>query len=481
MACELRWSRLREVGLRSRPVARAACLLACWTTALLAAAPKATTSIDYNRQIRPIFSENCYACHGPDENKRMAGLRLDQKESALEKLTSGRVAIVPGDPSGSELIIRISSENDALRMPPAFTGKRLSKEETDLIREWIIQGTKWQTHWSHIPPQRPDLPRVSESDWVRNEIDHFILARLERERLQPSLRADKNTLVRRLSLDLVGLPPTPAEVDAFLGDDSPQAYESLVDRLLASAQYGERIAQHWLDLARYADSDGHHRDFARKMWPYRDWVIQAFNQNKPFDEFTIEQLAGDLLPNPTLDQRIATGFNRNHTTSTEAGADPEEYITKYVIDRVNTTATVWLGSTLGCAECHDHKYDPFKQKEYYQFYDFFNRLPERGLVADAGPGLGHWGKPAPYIRLPSPEQSADLARLRSEIEYVESKRVALLETTNFALDAAQKEWQERVIEEAAAESLVISDWYSIGPFVDASSSEAFATEFPPRA
>ncbi len=480
MACELRWSRLREVGLRSRPVARAACLLACWTTALLAAAPKATTSIDYNRQIRPIFSENCYACHGPDENKRMAGLRLDQKESALEKLTSGRVAIVPGDPSGSELIIRISSENDALRMPPAFTGKRLSKEETDLIREWISQGAKWQTHWSHIPPQRPDLPRVSESDWVRNEIDHFILARLERERLQPSLRADKNTLVRRLSLDLVGLPPTPAEVDAFLGDDSPQAYESLVDRLLASAQYGERIAQHWLDLARYADSDGHHRDFARKMWPYRDWVIQAFNQNKPFDEFTIEQLAGDLLPNPTLNQRIATGFNRNHTTSTEAGADPEEYITKYVIDRVNTTATVWLGSTLGCAECHDHKYDPFKQKEYYQFYDFFNRLPERGLVADAGPGLGHWGKPAPYIRLPSPEQSADLARLRSEIEYVESKRVALLETTNFALDAAQKEWQQRVIEEAAAESLGISDWYSIGPFVDASSSEAFATESPPE-
>ncbi len=480
MACELRWSRLREVGLRSRPVARAACLLACWTTALLAAAPKATTSIDYNRQIRPIFSENCYACHGPDENKRMAGLRLDQKESALEKLTSGRVAIVPGDPSGSELIIRISSENDALRMPPAFTGKRLSKEETDLIREWISQGAKWQTHWSHIPPQRPDLPRVSESDWVRNEIDHFILARLERERLQPSLRADKNTLVRRLSLDLVGLPPTPAEVDAFLGDDSPQAYESLVDRLLASAQYGERIAQHWLDLARYADSDGHHRDFARKMWPYRDWVIQAFNQNKPFDEFTIEQLAGDLLPNPALDQRIATGFNRNHTTSTEAGADPEEYITKYVIDRVNTTATVWLGSTLGCAECHDHKYDPFKQKEYYQFYDFFNRLPERGLVADAGPGLGHWGKPAPYIRLPSPEQSADLARLRSEIEYVESKRVALLETTNFALDAAQKEWQQRVIEEAAAESLGISDWYSIGPFVDASSSEAFATEPPPE-
>ena len=480
MACELRWSRLREVGLRSRPVARAACLLACWTTALLAAAPKATTSIDYNRQIRPIFSENCYACHGPDENKRMAGLRLDQKESALEKLTSGRVAIVPGDPSGSELIIRISSENDALRMPPAFTGKRLSKEETDLIREWISQGAKWQTHWSHIRPQRPDLPRVSESDWVRNEIDHFILARLERERLQPSLRADKNTLVRRLSLDLVGLPPTPAEVDAFLGDDSPQAYGSLVDRLLASAQYGERIAQHWLDLARYADSDGHHRDFARKMWPYRDWVIQAFNQNKPFDEFTIEQLAGDLLPNPTLNQRIATGFNRNHTTSTEAGADPEEYITKYVIDRVNTTATVWLGSTLGCAECHDHKYDPFKQKEYYQFYDFFNRLPERGLVADAGPGLGHWGKPAPYIRLPSPEQSADLARLRSEIEYVESKRVALLETTNFALDAAQKEWQQRVIEEAAAESLGISDWYSIGPFVDASSSEAFATESPPE-
>ena len=471
MACELRWSRLREVGLRSRPVARAACLLACWTTALLAAAPKATTSIDYNRQIRPIFSENCYACHGPDENKRMAGLRLDQKESALEKLTSGRVAIVPGDPSGSELIARISSGSDALRMPPAFTGKRLTKEQTDLIREWISQGAKWQTHWSYIPPQRPDLPEAGESDWVRNKIDRFILARLEAEGLRPSPRAERNTLIRRLSLDLVGLPPTPAEVDAFLGDVSPQAYEGLVDRLLASAQYGERMAQHWLDLARYADSDGYHRDWARKMWPYRDWVIHAFNQNRPFDEFTIEQLAGDLLPNPTLDQRIATGFNRNHMTSTEGGADPEEYITKYVIDRVNTTATVWLGSTLGCAECHDHKYDPFKQKEYYQFYDFFNRLPERGLVADPA---------TPYIRLPSPEQSADLARLRSEIEYLEPKRAALLDTTNFALDALQKEWQQRVIEEAAAKSLVISDWYSIGPFVDVSSSEAFATEFPPE-
>ncbi len=471
MACELRESRGRQVGLRSTAVARAVCLLACWTVALLAAPPKATTSIDYNRQIRPIFSENCYACHGPDENKRMAGLRLDHKESALAKLPSGKSAIVPGDPSRSELIARIAAESGALRMPPAFTGKSLTEEETDLIREWISQGAKWQTHWSYIPPQRPDLPSLSRSDWARNEIDHFILARLEKEGLEPSPRAEKSTLIRRLSLDLVGLPPTPAEVDAFLGDDSPQAYEKLVDRLLAAAQYGERMAQHWLDLARYADSDGHHRDQERKMWPYRDWVIDAFNQNKPFDEFTVEQLAGDLLPHPTLEQRIATGFNRNHTTSTEGGADPEEYITKYVIDRVNTTATVWLGSTLGCAECHDHKYDPFKQREYYQFYDFFNRLPERGLVADPAP---------PYIRLPSPEQSAEVARLSGEIESVESKRAALLETTNFALEAAQKQWQQRVIEEAAAKSLVISDWYSIGPFVDASSSEAFATEFPPE-
>ena len=471
MACELRRSRLREVGLRSTPVARAACLLAFWTAALLAAPPKATTSINYNRQIRPIFSENCYACHGPDEKKRMAGLRLDQKESALEKLPSGRLAIAPGDPSGSELLARISSGSDVLRMPPAFTGKTLSQEQVDLISQWISEGANWQTHWSYIPPRRPDPPGVDESDWVRNEIDHFILARLEREGLRPSPRADRNTLIRRLSLDLVGLPPTPADVDAFLAEDSPQAYEGLVDRLLASAQHGERMAQHWLDLARYADSDGHHRDQERKMWPYRDWVIDAFNQNRPFDEFTIEQLAGDLLPNPTLDQRIATGFNRNHTTSTEGGADPEEYITKYVIDRVNTTATVWLGSTLGCAECHDHKYDPFKQKEYYEFYDFFNRLPERGLVADPAP---------PYIRLPSPEQSAELARLTGEIEYLESKRTSLLDTTNFALDAAQKQWQQQVIEEAATKSLVISDWYSIGPFVDVSSSEAFLTEFPPE-
>ncbi len=471
MACELRRFRLREVGFQSTPVVRAGCLLACWTALLLAAPPKATTSIDYNRQIRPIFSENCYACHGPDEKSRMAGLRLDQKESALDKLPSGRLAIAPGDPSGSALIARISSRSDVLRMPPAFTGKTLSQEQVDLISQWISEGANWKTHWSYIPPRRPDPPNVGKSDWVRNEIDHFILARLEREGLRPSPRADRNTLIRRLSLDLVGLPPTPADVDAFLAEDSPQAYEGLVDRLLASAQHGERMAQHWLDLARYADSDGHHRDQERKMWPYRDWVIDAFNQNKPFDEFTIEQLAGDLLPNPTLDQRIATGFNRNHTTSTEGGADPEEYITKYVIDRVNTTATVWLGSTLGCAECHDHKYDPFKQKEYYEFYDFFNRLPERGLVADPAP---------PYIRLPSPEQSAELASLTGEIEYLESKRTSLLDTTNFALDAAQKQWQQQVIEEAATKSLVISDWYSIGPFVDVSSSEAFLTEFPPE-
>jgi mono/diheme cytochrome c family protein len=465
-----RTGRRMASGSRRTSVVRNLFLLACWT-ATLPAASNTTTSIDYNRQIRPIFSENCYACHGPDENKRTAGLRLDDKGSALKKLPSGKVAIVPGDPSASELMARINPHNDAQRMPPTFTGKTLSEEQVALVREWIGQGAKWQTHWSYIPPRRPELPEVGESDWVRNEIDRFILARLEREGLQPSPQADKNTLIRRLSFDLVGLPPTPAEVDAFLNDDSPQAYEKLVDRMLASAQYGEKMAQHWLDLARYADSDGHHRDLERKMWPYRDWVIDAFNQNKPLDEFTIEQLAGDLLPNPTLKQRIATGFNRNHTTSTEGGADPEEYITKYVIDRVNTTATVWLGSTLGCAECHDHKYDPFTQKAYYQFYDFFNRLAERGLVADPAP---------PYIRLPSPEQSAERARLDGEVEYLESERTALLETTNFALDAAQEEWQQRLIEEGTTNSLVISDWFSIGPFVDISSSEAFAKEFPPE-
>ena len=464
-----------SLRLLSRRCSRLAWVWLVWfllsAISLPAAPPEATTSIDYHRQIRPIFSENCYACHGPDENKRMAGLRLDQKESALQKLPSGRLAIVPGDPSGSELMARISSGSGALRMPPASTGKRLTKEQADWIHQWIAQGANWQSHWAYIPPQRPRLPKVGDSAWVRNEIDHFILARLQSEGLRPSPRADKDTLIRRLSLELVGLPPTPSQVDAFLNDRSPQAYERLVDRLLDSPQYGERMAQHWLDLARYADSDGHHRDHERKMWPYRDWVIRTFNQNKPFDEFTSEQLAGDLLPNPTLDQRIATGFNRNHTTSTEGGADPEEYITKYVVDRVNTTATVWLGSTLACAECHDHKYDPFKQTEYYAFYDFFNRLPEKGLVADPAP---------PYIRLPSPQQRAERSRLESEIEFLESKRMALLETTNFALDAAQEKWQQRIIEDAAKKSRVIGDWYSIGPFVDASSSEAFVREFPPE-
>ncbi len=393
----------------------------------------AKSQIDFNRDIRPIFSENCYACHGPDKNKRKAGLRLDQSEDAFAKAESGDFAIVAGDISKSKLLKLIVSEDDDERMPPSKTGKRLTQDQVELLRRWIEQGAKWKPHWAYIPPERPPLPPVKDKRWPQNEIDRFILARLEKENLTPSPEADKSTLIRRVTVDLTGLPPTISEVDAFLSDKSPQAYEKLVDRLLTSPHYGERMAQHWLDLARYADSDGYHADVPRSMWQYRDWVINAFNDNKPFDQFTVEQIAGDLLPKPTLEQKIATAFNRNGMSSTEGGADPDEYMTKYVTDRVNTTSTVWLGSTIGCCECHDHKYDPFTQKEYYQLFDFFNRIPEKGLDSDPAP---------PFVKVPTKEQSDELARLAAQIAPLDSQRKTRLKIPDADLDSRQSEWEQ---------------------------------------
>ncbi|PYV91777.1 MAG: hypothetical protein DMG05_06445 [Acidobacteria bacterium] len=374
-----------------------------------AAAPaeSAPKGVDFDREIRPILSDNCFACHGPDEKQRTAGLRLDTKEGAFAD-RGGYQVIVPGKASESKLYQKISAKDDAVRMPPPGFERNLTAKQIELIRQWIDQGAKWEQQWSFVPPKQPPLPQVKDSSWPRNPIDHFILARLEQAGLKPSPETDKVTLLRRATFDLTGLPPTPAEVDAFLADESTDAYEKVVDRLLNSPRYGERMAMQWLDLARYSDSHGYHIDSLREMWHWRDWAIDAFNRNMPFDEFTVEQLAGDLLPDATLQQQIATGFNRNHMINFEGGAIPEEYQTEYVVNRVSTTSTVWMGLTMGCARCHDHKYDPIKQKEFYQFYAFFNTIPEKGLD-------GQKGNAAPLLFLPSPEQQRQLDQLKDEI------------------------------------------------------------------
>jgi len=363
---------------------------------------QADKRIDFNRDIRPVLSNHCFACHGPDANARKAKLRLDVRESALEKR-----AIVPAEPFASGIINRIDHVDPEERMPPMETKKPLTPEQKARLRRWIMEGADYSEHWAWIPPHRPSVPPVKDMAWPHNEIDYFILDQLEEKGLRPSPEAGRRTLIRRLSLDLTGLPPTPQEVEDFIVDPSDDVYDALVGRLLASPRFGERMAQHWLDLARYADSDGYHDDTARAMWPYRDYVIKSFRDNKPFDIFTREQIAGDQIPNATREQKVGSAFHRNGPTSSEGGANPEEYRVKYAVDRVNTTAAVWLGVTLQCAECHDHKFDPFTQREFYQFLAFFDQVPGnylfRGLYAP------------PSIELPSSEQAAELATLAASM------------------------------------------------------------------
>jgi len=368
--------------------------------------------VDFNRQIRPIFSDHCFACHGPDERVREAGLRLDLKEGLFEERGNYQL-VVPGDSSQSRLFQRISAEHEAALMPPARFDRKLSQEQVDLIQRWIEEGAQWQNHWAFVAPKKSAIPRVRNRSWVRNPIDSFILARLEREGLEPSPEADRVTLLRRVTLDLTGLPPGLDDIRVFLSDDSPDAYERVVDRLLESPHYGERMALEWLDVGRYADTHGYHIDSQRDMWLWRDWVIDAFQQNMPFDRFTIEQLAGDLLPAATHKQKIATGFNRNHMINFEGGAIPEEYQVEYMVDRVNTTSTVWMGLTMGCARCHDHKYDPIRQREFYQFSAFFNTIPEKGLD-------GKKGNAAPFLQVPSPTQTKLQENLQQAIRSIES-------------------------------------------------------------
>jgi hypothetical protein len=396
-------------------------------------------AVEFNRDIRPILSDRCFACHGPDAPAKNIQRRLDSEAGMLASI-GGRQAVVPGQPDKSELIRRVTSENRALRMPPLHSGLGLTGREISLFRQWVEQGAKWQKHWAFVTPTRPETPPVTNQAWPRNPIDSFVLARLEREGLKPSPEAAKTTLIRRVTLDLTGLPPTIPEIDAFLSDTSPNAYEKLVDRLLASPRYAERLAIRWLDVARYADTNGYQTDAERSMWRWRDWVIDAFEKNKPFDQFTVEQIAGDLLPNSTLDQKIATGFNRNHRGNGEGGIIPEEYAVEYVADRIETLSAVWLGLTMGCARCHNHKYDPVSQKEYYQLFAYFNNIAERGRYFK-------FGNTPPVLPAPLPLQQEKLKELDEKIRAAASGFQALQP----AYRKARNDWERSLTQPA--------DWF----------------------
>ncbi len=392
---------------------------ACWLSVatfftlppLVAAAEPANpdkadgTAVDFARDVQPIFAEKCFNCHGPD--KAEGGLRLNRPESALAETDSGERAIVPGDVKASEILRRIASDDPDQRMPPK--GDPLSAAAIERIKQWIAAGADWTLHWSYRPITRPDLPGVANTAWPRNEIDRFVLARLETAGIAPSPEADRYTLIKRLYLDLIGLPPEPAEVDAFVNDRSPHAYEQLVDRLLASQHFGERWGRHWLDKARYADSDGYEKDRPRpNAWRYRDWVIDAINADMPFDQFTIEQLAGDLLPDATPMQRLATAFHRQTLTNTEGGTDQEQFRVEACFDRVETTGAVWLGLTVGCARCHSHKYDQISQHEYYRMFAFFNSGGETNTDVPKGDMKEYEAEVKQY--------EADVARIDAEIK-----------------------------------------------------------------
>ena len=372
--------------------------------------------IDFNLHIKPILSDRCFACHGPDKNNQEAGLRLDIAEAAYAPVGEEKdhYAIVPGNLTKSKLFHRITSDDPEVVMPPPKSNLSLSEVEVALLTRWIEEGAEYKPHWSFIPPATPELPQVKNESWAQNPIDNFVLARLERDSLAPAPEADRITLLRRVTFDLTGLPPTLEEIDNFLADTSDDAYEKVVDRLLASPAYGERMAANWLDIARYADSHGYHADGYRMMWPWRDWVIKAFDENMPYNQFVTWQMAGDLLPDATQEQMLATGFHRNHPASSEAGIVPEEYRLENVFDRANTTAKAFLGLTLECARCHDHKYDPISQKEYYQFTAFFNNVDELGMISNDG-------NAAPTIPLMAEETAEKVEYLRGLIAEQEQK------------------------------------------------------------
>ena len=382
--------------------------------------------LDFNRDIRPILSENCLYCHGQDPAKREADLRLDDREAAI-----AAEAIVPGDPGASAMLERIHSTDPDVLMPPPDSNRRLSADQKQLLDRWIRQGAEYEPHWAFVPPVRPVPPAVRQADWPRNDVDRFVLAKIEQAGLAPAPEADRATLIRRLHADLVGLPPTPEEVDAFVADPDPQAYEKLVDRLLASPHYGERMALPWLDAARYADSNGFQQDGVTWQWIWRDWVVKSLNADMPFDRFSIEQLAGDLLPDATIDQKIASGFNRNHLLNGEGGAIAEEQRCNTLFDRVDTTSTTWLGLTMACAQCHDHKYDPLTRIDYYRLLDAFNRVPESGLPARHSARIR---LSPPVLELPTAENTRRLAELEAAKKADEAEAKPIL-------DALYESWK----------------------------------------
>ncbi|MDB6028075.1 MAG: hypothetical protein JWM68_4298, partial [Verrucomicrobiales bacterium] len=391
---------------------------------------------EFNRDIRPLLSDNCFTCHGPDKNRRKAKLRLDTQSGLFDEI-DGKHPVVRGKTEESEIIRRITSKDPEEQMPPSTSQKTLNSQQIALLKRWVQQGAKWEGHWSYLSPQPATPPAVKNKKWPTNPIDHFILAKLESKGLKPSPEADRRTLIRRLNFDLLGFPPSADEVNAFVADKSPDAYNKVVDRLFASPHFGERMAMRWLDLVRYADTVGYHGDQPVNIWPYRDYVIKSFNSNKPFDQFTIEQLAGDLLPQATLEQKVASGYNRLNMMTGEGGAQDKEYRAKYAADRVRTTSAVWLGSTLGCAECHDHKFDPFTTKDFYSFEAFFADLNEKGFYPNA-----NW---EPFIPVPNDKQAAELKRLETKV--AESQK-ALNEKD---VSAAQLSWEKAILDNLAKE------------------------------
>ncbi len=431
----------------------------------------AVEQVDFVRHVQPIFAEHCYSCHAADTTE--GGIRWDRK-TAFAGGDSGKPGIVPGQPEQSHLI-EVLLDNEDIQMPPEDEGEPLSKEQIDLLARWIQQGALWpdeaqaalekNTHWAFLPTEKYPTPEVQNTQWPRNYIDQFILARLEQEGLKPAPEADRYTLARRVYLDLIGLPPSVEQVDAFVNDTRPDAYERMVDALLASPRYGERWARMWLDLARYADTQGYEKDSRRTIHSFRDWVIKAFNMDMPFDQFTIEQIAGDLLPNPTTEQLIATAFHRNTMTNTEGGTDDEEFRTAAIVDRVNTTGQVWMGLSVSCGQCHSHKYDPLSQHEYYQLYAFLNQTEDSDKPNEM-----------PTMEVLPPESRGPVEALRKELTELENQ----LKEDTPELSAAEEEWARQLTEQGPPEPPAYGTWYSVGPFAASDFNASFSKRFPPE-
>ena len=415
--------------------------------------------VDFNHHIKPILSDRCFKCHGPDEKVREANLRFDTEEGAfaLRDTAANSYAIVSGNLKESLLVQRVSSSDPEFKMPPPESNLSLSKYEIELLKKWIEQGAEWKPHWAFIPPQKAELSKVKKSSWPINEVDNFILAKMESEGLSPSPEADKIRLIRRVSFDFTGLPPTLEEVDNFLADESPEAYEKIIDKYLSSTSYGERMAVPWLDLARYSDTHGYQDDLGRTSWPWRDWVINAFNENMPFDQFTTWQLAGDLLPDPTYDQKLATAFNRNHPITQEGGVVPEEYRVEYVADRTQTIATTFLGLTMQCSRCHDHKYDPIAQKEFYQLFAFNNSIPEQGIIS-------YQGVAPPDLPIPEEQLQEIRDYIEGNIKTASDKVEEVREEKRTSAKGAFEEWKQN-------QSALLRSQASAGKTVSSQQSE----------